>query len=771
MSVVLTYGSGECEQLGLENCPIEIKKPRIIPFFKAPIKIKEIACGGMHTVLLTTQGRVYTWGCNDEGALGREGEACVPEIVTGLGELMTGVTCGDSHSIAYNTNLCQVYSWGLYRNSVSGPIGNIAKTPMRVGEGDLKGLKLKKIVSGSHHTLMLASGRVFAWGDPESGKIGRNIKTRRRNESGLTMQPVGLKRVKDIFCSRNASFAISEDSKENKNLYSWGLNNWGQLGLGHNQETSKPEVIKDFKNKNVLKVTGGDSHTVILVEEETKEGGNNTTRIYTVGLNDEGQLGIGDTYSEYRRNKNETNFKLEDEERKIREETEKKVKEIKEQDTDSKAKQKEINKTNNELKKRLKAIEAERNSLDNSEDAQYFTTAQLVEGITDAFDISAGANYSYAIRQRKPVAKSMEEVKGEESKEVDLKINQLYSWGMGDNYVLCNKDDETVYTPTEVKVNMFRDLNPISVSCGTMHCIMRSIALDEKPEDYGLDPITEKSIEEVANDVEKEIDENRTKEDAKETTQEIKPEKKDLEKVEEAKTELEKAEDKPKETEAKLEPKPEPKAEAKPEAKQESKPEANPEPKPESKPDSKPEPKPDSKPEPKPEAKPEEKPETKIEEKKEENEQSENIQKQEKKNGEKTTENAEEKPKETTEEKPEVKLKKKRRKRKRTILNLQKKQKLFHHQRLRSRKMLKWKTTLELSLLLKQLFRPPLARESRLKKLLTKCLIFQKPASNLSYLCIQIKCKYTGKISLSIFDFEEGAFGFSNFFYSIKHST
>ena len=36
--------------------------------------IYKIACGGLHTIILTTGGDVYTFGCNDEGALGRKGE-------------------------------------------------------------------------------------------------------------------------------------------------------------------------------------------------------------------------------------------------------------------------------------------------------------------------------------------------------------------------------------------------------------------------------------------------------------------------------------------------------------------------------------------------------------------------------------------------------------------------------------------------------------------------------------------------------------------------
>jgi regulator of chromosome condensation len=80
--------------------------------------ILKIVCGGMHTVALSNQGKVYTWGCNDEGALGREGAENMPlEVSNSLAIPVTDVSAGDSHTIAYNTELNQVYIWGLYRVS------------------------------------------------------------------------------------------------------------------------------------------------------------------------------------------------------------------------------------------------------------------------------------------------------------------------------------------------------------------------------------------------------------------------------------------------------------------------------------------------------------------------------------------------------------------------------------------------------------------------------------------------------------------------------
>jgi alpha-tubulin suppressor-like RCC1 family protein len=61
-----------------------------------PIKVNQIACGGLHTLVLTTHGRVYSWGCNDDSALGREGAENTPILVNkSLSDPMTNITAGD----------------------------------------------------------------------------------------------------------------------------------------------------------------------------------------------------------------------------------------------------------------------------------------------------------------------------------------------------------------------------------------------------------------------------------------------------------------------------------------------------------------------------------------------------------------------------------------------------------------------------------------------------------------------------------------------------
>ena len=48
---------------------------------------------------------------------------------------------------------------------------------------------LTKIVSGAHHSLALTSdGKVWAWGDAESGKIGRFLKSRNRHAQAMKIE-------------------------------------------------------------------------------------------------------------------------------------------------------------------------------------------------------------------------------------------------------------------------------------------------------------------------------------------------------------------------------------------------------------------------------------------------------------------------------------------------------------------------------------------------------------------------------------------------------
>lgn len=98
----------------------EVKRPKKTPLFdmssviEGKVPIVKILCGGMHTAALASSGAVFTWGCNDEGALGRGGLEDKPCVVP-LPIRCTDIAAGDSHTVFYNTETALFT--GLYRVS------------------------------------------------------------------------------------------------------------------------------------------------------------------------------------------------------------------------------------------------------------------------------------------------------------------------------------------------------------------------------------------------------------------------------------------------------------------------------------------------------------------------------------------------------------------------------------------------------------------------------------------------------------------------------
>lgn len=90
--------------------------------------------------------------------------------------------------------------------------------------------------------------------------------------------------------------------------------------------------------------------------------------------------------------------------------------------------------------------------------------------------IFSGSNYNYAIDRD----------------------NKVYSWGMGDNYLLGNKKEETVEKPTELDENFFKG-KAIMFGLGTQHVV--SLVVNDVTERLELDEnvmkVTKKAVPEI----------------------------------------------------------------------------------------------------------------------------------------------------------------------------------------------------------------------------------------------------------------------------------
>lgn len=125
--------------------------------------------------------------------------------------------------------------------------------------------KIKQLACGANHVLALdVNGSVFAWGTGQQNQLGRRVVERTRI-AGLTPREFGLpkKQIKYIAAGSDHSFAV--DTKDN--VWSWGLNNFGQTGIpdgagGDEAIVPTPQIVDSLDAYSMTCLKGGRHHSV-----------------------------------------------------------------------------------------------------------------------------------------------------------------------------------------------------------------------------------------------------------------------------------------------------------------------------------------------------------------------------------------------------------------------------------------------------------------------------------------------------------------------------
>lgn len=135
---------------------------------------------------------------------------------------------------------------------------------------------------GQDHCLAVsASGHVFSWGAEEDGQLGMVPQSPLCNSHRPSRVPIPLPiPIIQVACGDSHSLALTKGG----DVFSWGLNSHGQLGLG--KMVSKqltPVVVCALTGVAVTQISAGASHTLFL----TLSG-----LVYCCGANRSGQLGL-----------------------------------------------------------------------------------------------------------------------------------------------------------------------------------------------------------------------------------------------------------------------------------------------------------------------------------------------------------------------------------------------------------------------------------------------------------------------------------------------
>src|SRR5882724_2120448 len=260
----------------------------------------KLAGGQSHSVVLRSDGTIWSWGSNSVGQLsiGTTDSATHTAPVqaklnsTTLLSGISGVAAGASHSLAIKAADGSVYGWG---SDSAGQLGDNsaatqqlypvqAKTtangnPLIVGITDAAG--------GAAHSIALKSdGTVWAWGSNTSGQLGDGSTTSRKLAAQVkTSNHAFLTSVNAIAAGDNFSIALKSDGT----VWAWGINSAGQLGIGSTTSQSYAVQVKLSSGtalSGVSDIVCGSAFAAALKSDGT---------IWTWGSNTNGQLGNGTT--------------------------------------------------------------------------------------------------------------------------------------------------------------------------------------------------------------------------------------------------------------------------------------------------------------------------------------------------------------------------------------------------------------------------------------------------------------------------------------------
>lgn len=128
---------------------------------------------------------------------------------------------------------------------------------------------------------------IYVWGYNQRGQTGRNEKEQklripRQLPPELFGCPAGNNtRWLDVACGREHTAAVASDGS----LFTWGANDFGQLGDGTEESRKYPKKVKHLETEFVKSVSCGANCTAAIAEPHENDGTISTRRLWVWGQN------------------------------------------------------------------------------------------------------------------------------------------------------------------------------------------------------------------------------------------------------------------------------------------------------------------------------------------------------------------------------------------------------------------------------------------------------------------------------------------------------
>jgi alpha-tubulin suppressor-like RCC1 family protein len=338
---VYTWGKGSYGRLGHGSLSDE-NLPKPIEFFRGRCMMK-LCLSVFHSGVITVDGEIWMWGNSKNGRLGTAiatGENGLIPTKIGTGTLMSNVRMADlalgfKHGMAIS-NSGQIFVWGCGNDGKLGlgPKSVTQYNPTQIpnfslGTGQFvskKGRSERMPVSSTqvenvclndfNTAIITDAGDLIIAGSNESGQLGSGEDESDaprpivHDQSDFEWKPMERRMCKSEDAYDFAMVRFVPDSEETKKIvslagrgqhfiaitslnevYSWGDNSDGQLGVGVSKDTMcfEPQLLKNFRSLRIKQAACGSNFSAFLLD---------SGEIYMCGNSENGRLGLGPSMME-----------------------------------------------------------------------------------------------------------------------------------------------------------------------------------------------------------------------------------------------------------------------------------------------------------------------------------------------------------------------------------------------------------------------------------------------------------------------------------------
>nr|XP_028596458.1 protein RCC2 isoform X3 [Podarcis muralis]XP_028596459.1 protein RCC2 isoform X3 [Podarcis muralis]XP_028596460.1 protein RCC2 isoform X3 [Podarcis muralis] len=245
------------------------------------VQVRTVVSGpcAAHSLLITTEGKLWSWGRNDKGQLGHGDTKRVdaPKAIEVLcSETVVSAACGRNHTLAL-TESGSVFAFGENKMGQLG-LGNQTDAVPSPTQIMYNGQPITKVACGAEFSMAMdCKGNLYSFGCPEYGQLGHNsdgkfIARAQRIEYDCELVPrrvaIFIEKtkdgqilpvpnvvVRDVACGANHTLVL--DSQ--KRVFSWGFGGYGRLGHAEQRDEMVPRLVKlfDFPGRGAAQIYAG----------------------------------------------------------------------------------------------------------------------------------------------------------------------------------------------------------------------------------------------------------------------------------------------------------------------------------------------------------------------------------------------------------------------------------------------------------------------------------------------------------------------------------